>query len=65
LFLEPGLIAANWFILLCAVMAIIGIPTAIIRCEQRELHARFGASYDQYISRSGAPWPRHLRRSGG
>jgi hypothetical protein len=24
--------------------------------EERDLHARFGVSYDRYISRTGAPW---------
>ena len=62
---EEELIAANWFILLCAVMAFIGIRAAVIPREERQLQARFGASYDQYISRTGALWPRHLRRSGG
>jgi protein-S-isoprenylcysteine O-methyltransferase Ste14 len=65
LFLALGLIAANWFILLCAVMAFIEIRAAVIRREERELQARLGASHDQHISRTGALWPRHLRRSGG
>ena len=43
----------NWFILLCAVMAFIGIRAAVIRREERKLQvARFGATT---ISTSAAP----------
>jgi protein-S-isoprenylcysteine O-methyltransferase Ste14 len=65
LFLAVGLIAANWFILLFVVIALIAIRAAVIPREERALLARFGAGYEQYIRRTGAMWPRHLRPPGG
>ena len=58
LFVALGLIAANWFILLCALAALVGIRTAVIPREERALRERFGASYDHYIARTRAMWPR-------
>jgi protein-S-isoprenylcysteine O-methyltransferase Ste14 len=58
LFLALGLIAANWFILLCAAAALAGILLVVIPREERELRARFGAAYDDLVSRTGAMWPR-------
>ena len=40
LFVALGLIAANWFILLCAAAALVGIRLAVIPREERELRAR-------------------------
>ena len=59
LFLALGLIAANWFILLCAAIALLTIRLAVIPREERALCERFGAGYEQYMSRTGAMWPRH------
>ena len=64
LFLALGLIAANWFILLCAAMALVGIRIAVVPREERELRARFGASYEGYMRRTGAMWPRQWRQPG-
>jgi protein-S-isoprenylcysteine O-methyltransferase Ste14 len=64
LFLALGLIAANWFILLCAAVALVGIRAGVIPREERELRARFGPAYDVLASRTGAMWPRHLRPRG-
>ena len=58
LFLAIGLTAANWFILLCAAIALVGIRMAVIPREERALCDRFGASYEQYIARTGAMWPK-------
>ncbi|HMJ84494.1 MAG TPA: isoprenylcysteine carboxylmethyltransferase family protein [Vicinamibacterales bacterium] len=58
LFVALGLIAANWFILLCAAAALVGIRLAVIPREERALRARFGAAYDDLVSRTGAMWPR-------
>ena len=56
LFVALGLIAANWFILLCAAAALVGIRLAVIPREERALRARFGAAYE----RSGEPHGRHV-----
>ena len=58
LFLALGLIAANWFILLCAAAALVGILVIVIPREERELRARFGTAYDELVGRTGAMWPR-------
>jgi protein-S-isoprenylcysteine O-methyltransferase Ste14 len=58
LFVALGLIAANWFILLCAAAALVAIRLAVIPREERELRARFGRAYDDLVSRTGAMWPR-------
>ena len=59
LFLALGLIAANWFILLCATVALVAIRLAVIPREERALCERFGAGYKQYMSRTGAMWPKY------
>jgi len=65
LFLALGLIAANWFILLSAAVALVGIRTVVIPREERALCERFGSSYEQYIARTGAMWPRYQARGKG
>ena len=65
LFLALGLIAANWFILLSAAVALVGIRTVVIPREERALCARFGAGYEQYIARTGAMWPRYGAKGNG
>jgi len=64
LFVSVGLMAANWFILLFAVVAILGIRFAIVPIEERQLLAKFGERYRVYMNRSGALVPR-LRGSVG
>jgi protein-S-isoprenylcysteine O-methyltransferase Ste14 len=58
LFTSLGLIAANWFILLFAAIALLGIRLGVIPTEERELIARFGSDYEAYRARTGAMWPR-------
>jgi protein-S-isoprenylcysteine O-methyltransferase Ste14 len=58
LFLSIGLIAANWFILLFAAIALVAVRLGIIPREERELVARFGLDYETYRDRTGAMWPR-------
>jgi protein-S-isoprenylcysteine O-methyltransferase Ste14 len=58
LFIALGLIAANWFILLCAAIALVSIRAVVIPREERALCDRFGASYEQYVVRTGAMVPR-------
>jgi protein-S-isoprenylcysteine O-methyltransferase Ste14 len=58
LFVSLGLIAANWFILLFAAIALLAIRFAVVPREERELVARFGARYEEYRRRTGAMTPR-------
>lgn len=57
LFLAVGLIAANWFILLFALIALAGIRFVVIPLEERELLAKFGDQYRGYMHRTGALVP--------
>jgi protein-S-isoprenylcysteine O-methyltransferase Ste14 len=59
LFIALGLVAANWFILLCAAIAWLGIRLAVIPREERALCERFGTAYERYMSRTGAMWPKY------
>jgi protein-S-isoprenylcysteine O-methyltransferase Ste14 len=58
LFVAVGLMAANWFILGMALIALIAIRTVVVPREERELVARFGAGYEEYRRRTGAMTPR-------
>ncbi|NEP56044.1 MAG: isoprenylcysteine carboxylmethyltransferase family protein [Symploca sp. SIO2G7] len=58
LFVALSLIAANWFILLFALLALISIRLVVVPREEQELSARFGTEYEQYIQRTGAIFPR-------
>ena len=58
LFASIGLMAANWFILAFAVIAMVGIRFAIVPIEEQQLLAKFGERYRSYMNRSGALMPR-------
>jgi len=58
LFLAVGLMAANWFILSFAILALMGIRFVVIPLEERELLAKFGDQYRSYRRRTGALVPR-------
>jgi len=58
LFVAIGLMAANWFILGMASIALIAIRTVVVPREERELVARFGSGYEEYRARTGAMTPR-------
>jgi protein-S-isoprenylcysteine O-methyltransferase Ste14 len=58
LFLAVGLMASNWFILLCAVVALLSIRLAVVPIEERALIEKFGQRYVEYRRRTGAMWPR-------
>lgn len=62
LFTALGLIAANWFILTFTGLALMGVRLIIIPREEKELQARFGDAYTQYIRESGALIPRFSKR---
>lgn len=58
LFVALGLIAANGFILLFAGLALVSIRLVVVPREERELLARFGPAYEDYVRRTGAMLPR-------
>jgi len=58
LFVAVGLMAANWFILGLASIALLAIRTVVVPREERELIARFGSGYEEYRRRTGAMAPR-------
>jgi protein-S-isoprenylcysteine O-methyltransferase Ste14 len=58
LFLSIGLMAANGFILLFALMAVAGIRMIVIPAEEAALLAKFGADYRVYKQRTGRMLPR-------
>ena len=66
LFLSIGLMAANWFIMLWALVALISIRLVVIPQEEANLEATFGDEYRRY--RSGTysllPLPRGIRDRG-
>lgn len=57
LFTALGLIAANGFILGCALVALAAIRLVVVPREERELVARFGPRYERYRRRTGALIP--------
>lgn len=57
LFVGIGLMAANWFILLWAGIALIGLLAAVIPREEAELVLRFGDEYRRYQRETGAMLP--------
>ena len=67
LFLSIALMAANWFILLWAVVAPVALRLAVIPREEAALVARFGDEYRRYRSVTGSLLPLGIgarRRSG-
>jgi protein-S-isoprenylcysteine O-methyltransferase Ste14 len=58
LFLALGLMAANWFILALALVALVALRAVVVPREERELVARFGSGYEEYRRRTGAMVPR-------
>ena len=57
LFVSVGLMAANWFILLWAGLALVAIRLVVIPREEAHLVAMFGNDYRRYRSRTGALVP--------
>ena len=58
-----GLMAANWFILLYCLVALIAVRMAVIPREEAALIATFGDRYRDYMRRTGAMVPRVIGRS--
>lgn len=61
LFVSIALMAANWFILLWAVVALIAIRLVVIPREEDQLLKAFGDEYGRYRTRTGSLVP--LRKS--
>lgn len=57
LFLAIALMAANWFILLWAVVALIAVRLVVIPREEAQLVARFGDDYRRYRRGTGSLLP--------
>ena len=57
LFVSLGLMAANWFILVWAVVAVLGLRLVVIPREEFQLEARFGDDYRRYRSGTGSLLP--------
>jgi protein-S-isoprenylcysteine O-methyltransferase Ste14 len=62
LFTAVGLMAANWFILLFALIALVAIRLGVVPVEERELVAKFGQAYRVYAGATGALLPRLIGR---
>jgi protein-S-isoprenylcysteine O-methyltransferase Ste14 len=58
LFIGIGLMAANWFILLFASLAVALIWWVAVPLEERALVAKFGDDYRGYAARTGGLFPR-------
>lgn len=57
LFLAIALMAANWFILLWAVVAVIAVRLVVIPREEAQLVAKFGDDYRRYRTGTGSLLP--------
>jgi protein-S-isoprenylcysteine O-methyltransferase Ste14 len=57
LFVGVGLMAANWFILLFASLAVGLIFLLVVPREEDALVARFGDDYREYMERTGRLLP--------
>jgi protein-S-isoprenylcysteine O-methyltransferase Ste14 len=69
LFVSIGLMAANWFILLWAVVALMAVRLVVIPREEAQLVATFGDAYQRYRGGTGSllpllPSPRERRGAG-
>ncbi len=58
LVLAIGLMAANWFILLFAFIALASIRMAVVPLEEKALLATFGDQYRDYMQHTGRMFPR-------
>ncbi len=64
LFVGIGLMAANWFILLSALIALVAVRLVVIPREEAHLEATFGEEYRRYRSTAGSLLPSLPRATG-
>jgi protein-S-isoprenylcysteine O-methyltransferase Ste14 len=57
-FISLALLAANWFMMVIAVLAIMGVLLAVIPREEAQLIIKFGDQYREYRTRTGKLLPR-------
>jgi len=57
-FMSLGIVAANWFIMVMALLAITAIRVAVIPKEEAQLIQKFGDEYRDYRKRTGSLIPR-------
>ena len=53
IFVSLGILAANWFIMVMALLIIIGMALVVIPKEEAQLTEKFGAEYHEYKKRTG------------
>ena len=58
IFVLLGVLAANWFIMVMALLIIIGMALVVIPKEEAQLTEKFGAEYHEYKKRTGRLAPR-------
>jgi len=56
--ISMGILAANWFMLTMACLALVGIMVFIIPREEAQLIRKFGPEYHEYMRRTGRFVPR-------
>jgi len=56
-----SMLAANWFMLMMASIALMGIAVLVIPREEAELVRKFGVDYRDYRQRTGRLAPRRFR----
>jgi protein-S-isoprenylcysteine O-methyltransferase Ste14 len=56
--ISMSMLAANWFMLMMACIALIGIAVLVIPREEAELIRKFGVDYRHYMQRTGRFAPR-------
>ena len=57
LFVSLGIIAANWFILLWAMVILAALRLVAVPREEARLLAMFGGEYREYMNRTGSFLP--------
>ena len=65
LFVAVGLMAASWFILGLACLAVVLIRIVVVPLEEQALVEKFGDGYELYTKRTGAMAPRLLEAPPG
>ncbi len=59
-----SVLAANWFMMMMACVAFVGIAVLVIPREEAELIRKFGIEYQEYMERTGRFAPRLFRWNG-